>query len=166
MLIFGAAPAAAARKSDRRDVDPVFGVRGLHAGLAVVLVVEDDDTNRLIITRQLRRMGVPVRSVVDGHLAVAAVREHRYAAILMDCRLPTVDGFEATARIRQLESPGDERIPIIGYTANAVTEYIDRCFAVGMDGVLAKPATSAEIHATLDPFLGLSPDEQAASAAA
>jgi two-component system sensor histidine kinase/response regulator len=100
-----------------------------------VLLVEDDAGNQEIETLMLERLGFGVDVVGDGAAAVTAAAAGGYSAILMDCRLPVMDGYEATTAIRASESP-DKRVPIIGLSAHTDRQ---RCFDAGMDDHLAKP---------------------------
>jgi CheY-like chemotaxis protein len=101
-----------------------------------ILVAEDNPTNQRLVVRLLERMGYAADVVGDGDQAVAAVDENRPDLVLMDVQMPTVDGLEATRRIRRL----DGRQPrIVALTANTGDGDIAACLAAGMDGCLAKP---------------------------
>ncbi len=103
-----------------------------------ILVAEDIQVNQVIIERLLSRAGHHVTIVEDGGGAVAAVQSQPFDMILMDMRMPGMDGVEATEAIRNL--PGPERdIPIIGLTANATPEDAERCREAGMNDYLIKP---------------------------
>jgi two-component system sensor histidine kinase/response regulator len=113
-----------------------------------VLVAEDNPVNQRVILRMLERLGQSCELVGDGEEAIEAVRSGRYDVVLMDCQMPRVDGFAATAAIRNLPgSPG--QIPIIAVTANAMSGARERCLAVGMTGHLAKPIRLAELAEVL-----------------
>jgi CheY-like chemotaxis protein len=109
-----------------------------HGGGLRVLVAEDNPVNQLLMTRVLKKMGYTAQIVADGKQAVEAASRDEYSVILMDCQMPELDGFEATAQIRQRENPA-KRIPIIALTANAMKGDSERCFAAGMDDYLSKP---------------------------
>jgi signal transduction histidine kinase/CheY-like chemotaxis protein len=105
---------------------------------ARVLVAEDVEVNQIIIERMLTRAGHHVTLVPDGAAAVAAVQSRPFDMVLMDMRMPVMDGVAATEAIRAL--PGPERaIPIIGLTANATPEDAARCREAGMNDHLIKP---------------------------
>ncbi len=106
-----------------------------------ILVAEDNEVNRLYIDEALRVSGYTPDLVVDGLQAVHAVRQRRYDLILMDCHMPHLDGLEATARIRDLEShsPQRRRSVIVALTANATERDRQRCLEAGMDDFLSKP---------------------------
>ncbi|MFH1845794.1 MAG: response regulator, partial [bacterium] len=102
-----------------------------------VLVAEDNMFNRLVVVRMLERMGCRIEVADDGVEAVAAARESRYDIILMDCKMPRLDGYRAAQEIRQNET--DRHVPIIALTANALEGDRERCLAAGMDDYLTKP---------------------------
>ena len=103
-----------------------------------VLVVEDIPVNQFVVARALERIGARSTVVADGEQAVAAARQERFDAVLMDCHMPKMDGFEATAAIRRLKGQAG-RVPIIAMTARAMDDDRQRCLAAGMDDYLSKP---------------------------
>jgi signal transduction histidine kinase/AmiR/NasT family two-component response regulator len=107
-----------------------------------VLVAEDNQVNHLLIKRLLEGFGCETTVVVNGREAEALFCTHQYDLILMDCQMPEQDGFETTARIRQLEKSQGRtlpRIPIIALTASVMRDNLDRCLKAGMDACLSKP---------------------------
>ena len=112
-----------------------------------VLLVEDNPVNQTVIEAMLRSLGFQVTLVADGAQAVKAVEQGQFAAVLMDCRLPVVDGYEATRRIRKLGRVG--QLPIIALTANALQGDRDACLQAGMNDYLAKPFKRAELQEIL-----------------
>ena len=125
------------------------------AGLRV-LVAEDNEVNQMVVGEMLRRLGVAHDVVNDGRAAVAAVAGGRYDLVLMDCQMPELDGFGATAAIRAAEAArggggggGGGRLPIIALTANAITGDRERCLAAGMDDYLTKPLDARALAAKL-----------------
>jgi CheY-like chemotaxis protein len=113
-----------------------------------VLVAEDNPVNQLLMTKVLKKMGHIPEIVPDGRQAVEAALGAEYDVILMDCQMPEMDGFEATAQIRQRENP-NKRIPIIALTANAMKGDSERCFEAGMDDYLTKPIDLAGLAEAL-----------------
>ncbi|MEQ6926941.1 response regulator [Pseudomonas mosselii] len=116
-----------------------------------VLLVEDNPVNQSVIEAMLRSLGFEVSLAVDGAQAVDLVGQQRFAAVLMDCRLPHVDGYEATRRIRQL--PGSAGLPIIALTASALQGDRERCLAAGMNDYLSKPFKRTDLQRILQRWL-------------
>ena len=103
-----------------------------------ILVVEDNEVNQLVARGMVGKLGYEADVVADGAEAVSATAVRSYAAVLMDCHMPVMDGFDATKAIR---ARGDQptRLPIIAMTAGAQDEDRERCLAAGMDAYLSKP---------------------------
>ena len=109
-----------------------------NADASLVLVVEDSPVNRLVTVRVLERCGFRVHVVNDGREALDALSMQRYEAVLMDCQMPEIDGYEATRELRRRE--GSERhTPVIAMTAHAMTGDRERCLDAGMDDYITKP---------------------------
>ncbi|WP_085693952.1 MULTISPECIES: ATP-binding protein [unclassified Pseudomonas] len=102
-----------------------------------VLLVEDNPVNQTVIEAMLRSLGFAVSIATDGAQAVRCADGQRFEAILMDCRLPVIDGYEATRQIRRLPACND--VPIIALTANALQGDRENCLSAGMNDYLAKP---------------------------
>ncbi len=119
---------------------------------ARVLVAEDNLVNQKVAVRTLEMLGCDAEVAENGLLAVEAVKQSEFDIILMDCQMPVLDGFGASAQIRELERSG-RRIPIVAMTANAMQGDRERCLAAGMDDYVPKPVTLAELDATLRRWL-------------
>ncbi len=127
-----------------------------------VLVVDDNPINQKLAARMLEKMGHRVDLAADGHQALAAVQRHHYAAVLMDCQMPGMDGYEATMELRRLEGP-DCRTPVIAMTAGAMAGDRQKCLAAGMDDYITKPMTLPALQEVLEPWLGESEVSSAAT---
>ncbi|WP_454834274.1 ATP-binding protein [Pseudomonas lini] len=112
-----------------------------------VLLVEDNAVNRTVVEAMLRSLGFTVSVVTDGAQAVRSAESRTFDAILMDCRLPVIDGYEATRQIRQL--PGCAAVPIIALTANALQGDREACLSAGMNDYLAKPFKRTDLQQIL-----------------
>jgi CheY-like chemotaxis protein len=110
-----------------------------------VLVAEDNPVNRKLATRILQNAGHTVFCANDGQEAVETLSRDRFDIILMDVQMPRMDGFEATAEIRRLESALRIHTPIVALTANAMKGDRERCLDAGMDGYVSKPLRPAEL---------------------
>ncbi len=113
-----------------------------------VLLADDTGINRLVGVAMLERLGCVVDVVSDGAAAVDAARRNHYDAILMDCLMPVMDGFEATGLIRRTEL-GTTRTPIIALTASAMAGDREKCLAAGMDDYLSKPLDQSALAGAL-----------------
>ncbi|HEY0320639.1 MAG TPA: response regulator [Pyrinomonadaceae bacterium] len=117
-----------------------------------LLLVEDNQTNQQVFVSTLAQMGYKIESVANGREAIAALRAAPYDLVFMDCHMPEMDGFEATAEIRRQE-PATRRTPIVAMTASALPEDRARCLNVGMDDYLTKPLHRHELSAVLERWL-------------
>jgi signal transduction histidine kinase/DNA-binding response OmpR family regulator len=127
----------------------------------LVLVAEDSPINQIVAVRMLERCGCGVDVVGDGRQALEALSRQRYHAVLMDCQMPEMDGYEATAELRRREN-GDHRTPVIAMTAHAMDGDRKRCLDAGMDGYISKPMRRQQLIDTLREWI---PPQTAAAAA-
>ncbi len=120
---------------------------------ARLLLAEDDPVNQMVVAEMLRLLGCAVDVVADGGAAHQAVLDGGYDLVLMDCHMPEVDGFEATRRIRAAPA-GAARTPVVALTADALDSDRRRCLDAGMDDVLTKPVSSAQLAAAVERWTG------------
>lgn len=120
---------------------------------ASILLVEDNDINRLYAGSILKMWGCHYETAENGVVALEKIRGHDFDLILMDIQMPVMDGFETTKAIRQ----GDQkkkRMPIIALTANATQRDFEKCIAAGMNDCITKPFTQDDLFKTLNKYLG------------
>jgi len=115
---------------------------------ARVLVVDDNEGNQIVARLMLEKLGCTVEVAPNGREALAARARSAYDIIFMDCQMPLMDGFEATAELRKAEN-GGRRTPIIAMTANAMQGEKEKCMASGMDDYISKPIMIADVNAAL-----------------
>jgi signal transduction histidine kinase/ActR/RegA family two-component response regulator len=120
-----------------------------------VLVVDDNEVNALIAQAMLTRLGLASDIASDGEQALAQLASQRHDLVLMDCRMPVLDGWEATRRWRRLENQAHRArpLPILGVTANVSGEDRRHCLDCGMNGFLPKPFRLRELAQALQPHL-------------
>ena len=119
-----------------------------------VLLVEDNPINQGVAQAMLKKLGLRWTLAVHGGEAVEQVLNQAFDAVLMDCQMPVMDGFQATAAIRRLPAGRGARLPIIALTANAMQGDEQACLNAGMNAFLAKPYTLVQLHAALAAWLG------------
>ncbi|CAM2070323.1 Response regulator [Sulfidibacter corallicola] len=147
----GLEQALATQPSTRTDL-PVAHRKGR------VLLVDDHSVNRKLGALLLEKEGYPFDFATNGHQALEEMAKRTYDLVLMDCRMPKMDGFEATREIRRLE--GDERhTPIIALTASAMQDDRRACLEAGMDDYLTKPIDFAKLSEVLDRFMPAEPSD-------
>jgi signal transduction histidine kinase/ActR/RegA family two-component response regulator len=117
-----------------------------------ILVVEDNPVNQIVAARALATLGYLADVVPGGEAALEALESSRFDLILMDCQMPGMYGYAATAEIRRREG-GRSRIPIVAMTANPIGGDRERCMAVGMDDYLSKPVRLAALGKMLECWL-------------
>jgi signal transduction histidine kinase/DNA-binding response OmpR family regulator len=143
--LYGATPGYA-------EAPPVETPRRPLAGR--VLLVEDNPVNQQVALSMLSRMGVDADLVDNGETALARLRKGGWDLVLMDVQMPVLDGLSATRELREREQAGgQQRIPVIAMTANAMESDRDACLDAGMDDYIAKPFKSAQLYAALARWL-------------
>jgi CheY-like chemotaxis protein/nitrogen-specific signal transduction histidine kinase len=139
------APSAAPAPAQRRARSGADGAEG--AALRV-LIADDDPVSQLVLTRQLEARGYAVDVARNGREAIELHENGRYGAIFMDCQMPELNGYDATAAIRESEA-GEARTPIIAMTASARESDREQCALSGMDDYVAKPLDQITLDAAL-----------------
>ena len=142
------------------DAGPELEAPRPGAGSLRILVAEDNNTNRLIVTRMLERLGHRVDAVANGAEAVEAVRTIPYALVLMDMMMPEMDGLAATRAIRSMDNAA-ARVPIIGLTANVMESDKEACLLAGMNGFLPKPVNAGRLRRAIDDTMAAEADRVA-----
>jgi CheY-like chemotaxis protein len=136
---------------------------GAQRRAAHILVVDDNATNRMVVEALCEMFDCSTESVVDGVEAIEAAKAGRFDVILMDIKMPRMDGVSATREIRKLPAPAG-RVPIVALTANADAEQVAEYLAAGMGWVVEKPIKPDRLMAALDAALSGQTDAAAAAA--
>jgi CheY-like chemotaxis protein len=118
-----------------------------------VLLVEDNPVNQRLATRMLEKRGHRVVLARNGREALEALEKASFDLIFMDVQMPEMDGFQATAAIREKETTTGEHMPVIALTAHAMKGDREKCLAGGMDGYLTKPIRPRELDDVLESYL-------------
>jgi signal transduction histidine kinase/CheY-like chemotaxis protein len=116
-----------------------------------VLLVEDNPINQMIAQKMLEKIGIESTLAGDGQQALAVLEQSTFDAVLMDCQMPVMDGFEATQRIR--EQGALHKLPIIAMTANVMEGDREKCIEAGMNDYIGKPVIEADLKRTLARWL-------------
>jgi CheY-like chemotaxis protein len=122
-----------------------------------VLLVEDNRVNQLVAVATLHKLGYEVERADDGAEAVDACMRRQFDAVLMDIQMPLMDGYQATARIREHEATTGHRTPIIGLSARTVDGDSETATAAGLDGYLTKPLRTEELREMLERWITACP---------
>ena len=125
---------------------------GVHPSMAKILLVEDNEMNRDMLSRRLERRGYQVVMAFDGEQGVAMAKTEMPNLILMDMSLPLIDGWEATRRIK--EAPETRGIPVIALTSHAMAGDRERALAAGCDDYDSKPVELARLLEKIHTLLG------------
>lgn len=143
-------------KSPQAKTEPLVTHHSLKEGKdrVRVLLAEDNPVNLTLARRLLEKRGFAVCTAEDGQAALDAFEKDRFDIVLMDIQMPKMDGFEATAAIREREKLSGGHIPIIALTANALKGDEERCLAAGMDGYVSKPIRTSELFEAIEKLTG------------
>lgn len=118
-----------------------------------ILLAEDNETNRAIITQMFKTLGFNIDLAFDGEQALAKANSKKYDLIFMDCEMPKMDGLKATKEIRK--NLINKHTPVIALTAHAFDDYKEKCFFSGMNGFLSKPMNTQSLGTVIKKYLKL-----------
>lgn len=118
-----------------------------------ILLAEDNAANQKLALILLKKLGYEVQVAVNGREALQVFTSELFAAVLMDCQMPEMDGFEATQEIRLWELDKKRHVPIIAMTANVLQDDRQRCLQVGMDDYISKPISPQKLKETLERWI-------------
>ena len=125
-----------------------------------ILLVEDTDDSRVLFRSMLEKLGHDVIEATNGREAVQVAVEQSPDLVLMDLSMPEVDGFQATAAIREKEKTTGDHIPIIAMTGYAMKGDRQRCLEAGMDAYICKPIRSQELFEAIESFTSVTTKEK------
>jgi two-component system sensor histidine kinase/response regulator len=128
-------------------------IKALFRGVVFPLKRLPARTNRTLAVRLLEKRGYDVSIAMNGREAVQAAEREEFGVVLMDMQMPEMDGFEATAAIREKERGTSRHTPIVAMTAHALKADEDRCPDSGMDGYISKPIRSSQLCEILERML-------------
>ena len=142
---FGGAPTI-------QPVQVPLSAKAAHVCPRRVLLVEDNEINRRVAVGLIRARGHHVDVAENGQEAIDTLAEQEFDVVLMDMQMPVMDGYEATAAIRNREHQTGGHMPIVAMTAEALKGDRERCLAIGMDDYVAKPIVPAEMYRAIERF--------------
>lgn len=118
-----------------------------------ILLVEDNPTNQIVASIELRNLNLEVIIASNGKEALGVLPQHDFAIVFMDCQMPVMDGYECTGEIRKKETKTGKRVPIIAMTANAMEGDREKCLEAGMDDYISKPFETEKLEALVAKYL-------------
>lgn len=155
-------PYKVGKASDRSISSPknAKALKNANASQLFVLLVEDNDINRLYAKSILKNWNCFTETAENGLVAIEKVKNQEYDVVLMDIQMPVMDGYETTKAIRMMDTP-QRNVPILALTANATKADVERCMAAGMNDYLPKPFTPDDLYRKLFKELRITPKERA-----
>jgi CheY-like chemotaxis protein len=147
-------PATEERRQDlRRNGETAAVCSATGSPCRKILLAEDNAANQKLALILLKKLGYEVQVAMNGREALQAFTSELFAAVLMDCQMPEMDGFEATQEIRLWELDKERHVPIIAMTANVLQDDRQRCLQVGMDDYISKPISPQKLKETLERWI-------------
>ncbi|MEM1181652.1 MAG: ATP-binding protein, partial [Acidobacteriota bacterium] len=143
-------PLGAPTEGSRRQ--PPTPIRAGELSGRKLLVVEDDEVNRLVTSAKLESLGAAVETASDGRRALERLATERFDLVLMDCQIPELDGYQTTEELRRSQGP-NASVPVVALTAHAHPDERTRCLEAGMNDFLTKPVETDELYSTLQEWL-------------
>lgn len=134
-------------------------LKNAKAAQLFVLLVEDNDINRLYAKSILKNWNCFTDTAENGMVAIEKIKNHEYDVVLMDIQMPVMDGYETTRAVRMMETP-QRNVPILALTANATRADVEKCIAAGMNDYLPKPFTPDDLYRKLFKELKITPKEK------
>lgn len=133
-----------------RCAEPEF----VHEALTRVLIVDDNPLSQLVTLQQLRQLDCIPLTASSGAAALEAMEHQQFDLVLLDCRMPGIDGYATARAIRKFEHAGERRrCAIVAITGDDDIECVDKCLSAGMDGHLSKPTTISDLRTILERYL-------------
>lgn len=144
-------PAVFSEKTTLQETKPPAQTKEIQTPLQGlnILIAEDNMVNQLVIEALLKNLGATTSISDNGQKAFDEVMHNDFDLVLMDCQMPVMDGYEATKKIREIESDNKNKIPIIALTANVMTHDIEKCLQSGMNAHIAKPVSQDIVIETI-----------------
>jgi CheY-like chemotaxis protein len=137
------------KQTEPGEAPPLITRHSLRESPLRILLAEDSLVNQRLAVRLLEREGHTVVVANNGLEAVHALENEDFDVVLMDVQMPIMNGFEATAAIREKEKDGGKHVRIIALTAHALKGYREQCLSAGMDGYLTKPIRPEDLYHSL-----------------
>jgi len=145
-------------QTERRPSEPVRPAQGVCVRSLRILLAEDNEINQMVACGILRQAGHTVEVANNGAEVGPLLAAGRFDVVLMDIQMPGMDGFQATAAIRETEKLTGEHMPVIAMTAHALAGYKEKCLAAGMDGYVTKPVRPALLLQALEEVQCMPPE--------
>ncbi len=152
-LTMGLAPSLQPEIDTAPEVVATHAVDGATLAGGRILLTEDNPVNQEVAKAMLANLGMAVDVANNGEEALALIEKQTYDIVLMDCHMPVMDGYQATAVVRAWQADSPKRLPIIALTANAMEGDREQCIKAGMDDYLAKPYSRLQLQQVLSRWL-------------